>query len=449
MHVLGVGPGVGSAVGRGKALIDSVAEAPLVFSGIVPGSETSLQDLAGVRVTDCKTPTRRKASFAVDNLIASAQTDAGINDAAWLDDEPLRRLSGSLDRDGPLSGMGRNRASRMLVETLVKRLRVQSYLERFPEIQARALDRPIALVGPPRTGTTFLHRLLSKDPANRTPRLWEVLQAPPLEPRLRDDPRYFSADSRVEVLREHLASRARFLPKMQRIHATSVDAPEECFGLLESSLLSHSFMVYGPAWSYLEWLSDLPDDRWQAVYRLYADQLRILDWFASARRWVVKTPFHLWAMGALSEALPGLFFVQLHRSPVTCAASFASLMVEAYKPIAPKVPVPVIGRFALDYLRQAVQRAARARVALPSGQVLDIQYSELVADPMGQVRRIYDAAGLQLEPEAERAMIAWLADPGAGGARGRHDYELAEYGLGVDEVDEAFAPYEALASHAR
>ena len=131
--------------------------------------------------------------FSVSELIERATSQAGINDTSILDTPGLRALSHSLTcASDEMNFISSRRAQRLLNEALIKRLRLKSYLEREPSIASIQLKSPIFLVAPARTGTTFLHRLLARDPAHRTLRLWEALQAPPADPEYQGDPEYFN-----------------------------------------------------------------------------------------------------------------------------------------------------------------------------------------------------------------------------------------------------------------
>jgi Sulfotransferase family len=228
---------------------------------------------------------------------------------------------------------------------------------------------------------------------------------------------------------------------MAAIHPTGVNAPEECFGLIETSMLSHSFMFYAPVTHYLDWLDGRAAEEWRAVYALYADQLRLLHWWAPASRWVLKTPFHLWAVDALCASFPDAVIVQQHRSPAACVASFCSLVAEAYAPIVTRVDRAQIGAMSLRYLRDALARNAAARAALPPERFIDIDYQDLLTDPVACVRRVYRAAGVELTNAVEANVRAWLGAQSKSGHSAEHRYDLADYGLDTAEVDAAFAPY--------
>ena len=63
--------------------------------------------------------------------------------------------------------------------TMVRRLKLVDYLKRNAEVNKVPIRAPVFVLGMPRTGTTFLHRLLSLDPSVRAPLTWELLAPVP------------------------------------------------------------------------------------------------------------------------------------------------------------------------------------------------------------------------------------------------------------------------------
>ncbi|HHZ88663.1 MAG TPA: sulfotransferase [Chromatiaceae bacterium] len=382
--------------------------------------------------------------FAVDKLIETAYATAGVGDPTILDTPGLRALSYSLECSNErVNFIGRNRAQKMLLETLVKHLRVDHHLTQHPEIRDIEFQTPIFLVAPFRSGTTLLHRLLAQDPAHRTPRLWEALQAPPVETDYQGSSEYFQKDPRIAIAQKYIKARELFTPDIAAMHPTSVDAPEECFGLLETSMLSHSFTFYAPVMEYLDWLDQRSNDEWKASYALYADQLRLLMWWSPAQRWVLKTPFHMWAVDAVCANFPNALVVQQHREPETCIASYCSLITAAYGPIGAKLDGQIIGQIALRYLKDALARNVAARNQLDSKQFIDIDYKELISDPIGSVRRVYAAIDQPFTPDLEQQVKSWMEEQSGHRKGNPHKYSLKDYGLDLDEVNEAFAQYRA------
>jgi hypothetical protein len=69
------------------------------------------------------------------------------------------------------------------------------------------------------------------------------------------------------------------------------------------------------------------------------------------------------------------------------------------------------------------------------GQVLDIQYDRLVADPLGTVQRSYDHFKLPWTAEFEAQMSRYLAE-NPQGKHGRHKYNSADFGMTDEGIRE-------------
>jgi len=78
-------------------------------------------------------------------------------------------------------------------------------------------------------------------------------------------------------------------------------------------------------------------------------------------------------------------------------------------------------------------------------EILDVEFNEIVADPMKVVQKIYDRAGIELTEEAKQAMSNYLEENAKQRkeAKGSHHcpYTLEEFDLTEDMVKEAFKEY--------
>ena len=72
----------------------------------------------------------------------------------------------------------------------------------------------------------------------------------------------------------------------------------------------------------------------------------------------------------------------------------------------------------------------------------DIRFRAAVADPLGQVQRVYEAVGVDLDDAARRAMHAWLARDAQEKLQ-KHRYAARDFGLSEDGIRAAFAEYTA------
>ena len=96
--------------------------------------------------------------------------------------EGLNILVNSYKNEGKLTEIGCYSINNRLTQYLINRLQVKDWMTRHPEILDEKIERPLFIVGLPRTGTTYLQTLLSLDPANRALHHWEANQpCPPPE----------------------------------------------------------------------------------------------------------------------------------------------------------------------------------------------------------------------------------------------------------------------------
>src|SRR4051794_4506773 len=124
-------------------------------------------------------PTFRRTLDA-DALIARARRDTGLTD---FGDAPfregLRILLRACAEEADLSLFGRLGTRWDLVRFLSNLLRLRDEERRAPAILDEPIEKPIFITGLPRSGTTFLHRLLAEDNANFVPRVWQLIHPYP------------------------------------------------------------------------------------------------------------------------------------------------------------------------------------------------------------------------------------------------------------------------------
>src|SRR5262249_28539262 len=170
------------------------------------------------------------------------------------------------------------------------------------------------------------------------------------------------------------------------------------------------------------------------AYRLHRRFLQLLQWHHHGDRWVVKSGAHLWALPALLAEYPDARFIQTHRDPVRVIASLSSLFGAIHSTFSDDVTVADVAHQWAEPILAAVDRWVTAREdgSIPTDRVIDVAYDAFMAEPIGQMRRIYDFLDVELTRDVEERMRAFLAD-NAADKHGRHRYSFADTGL--DEAD--------------
>jgi hypothetical protein len=371
------------------------------------------------------------------DLCARATRRTGLDD--FGDDafrEPLRVLLGSLEQEAGLHVLGRLIARTDLVRLLENRVRMVAARTHHPEIAAGKIERPLFIVGLPRTGTTILHELLAQDPANRVPMTWEVMHVHPAPERATYD-----TDPRIAAVEQHLSGVDRLIPNFKAMHPMGARLPQECVALTAHDFASMLFTTTHALPSYQAWL-DRSDLRW--VYASHRRQLQYLQWRCPAERWVLKSPGHLWALDALLAEYPDARIVQTHRDPLRVVASLASLVALLRSMASDRIDRAAIGAEWTALLAAGLERtmAVRARRPAEAPPVFDMHFQDFIRDEIAMVRRIYDHFGFALSPEAEVRMRRFLA-ANPKDKHGAHRYTLADAGLDAETERARYGAYQA------
>src|SRR4029079_6086590 len=128
----------------------------------------------------------RKAGLATppplerDALMAKAVEYTGLGDFGdpWFI-EPFDTLLEAIRAEARLNAAGQLAATKQFEKVLHDRLWAEQCFSRHPEILARPLPHPVVIVGPKRSGTPSLHRLLSGDDRFTHMRSFETISPVP------------------------------------------------------------------------------------------------------------------------------------------------------------------------------------------------------------------------------------------------------------------------------
>ena len=375
--------------------------------------------------------------FDPQQLLADASAAAGgLSDFGDGSFRPaLEMLCQTLEREGHLSEAGAQILRQKLVGHLINRLRVEDWFRRHPEIAQEEIAPPLVIVGLPRTGTTKLHRLLSRDRRFHWMAFWESQFPVPFPNETLEKPaaRIAEANGIVNYM-------VQAMPKLLAIHPMATEEADEEVMLMEHSFLS-AFDAYANIPGYVAWL-DQQDQT--PAYKFLRRMLQFLQWQKrqrgiTAQRWLLKTPHHLLRMDILLREFPGVQVIQTHRDPVQSIPSIASFIDTLWRIYSSEVDASAAGRSWSERMNRGLSHTMRVRKPVPD-QFLDVRFEDTVKRPLDVVRRIYEFIGWTPTPEAQTAMQAWLTEDEKSHAGG-HEYTPEQFGLSADQLRRDFAAY--------
>lgn len=368
--------------------------------------------------------------FQADALLALAQRRSGLvefGDTGFI--HPLRRLLSACAEEASLSLVGRMATRWDVVRFLTNLLQFQEAELRDPGILRQSIERPIFITGLPRSGTTFLHRLLLEDPDNRAPLVWQTIY--PYPPRR-------GRDARPKRVARQLQAFERLAPEFRALHPLDATSPQECSEITAHVFRSLRFDTNYRIPSYRHWV-DQADH--VPAYRFHRRFLQHLQYQAPGGRWVVKCPEHLFALDAIRSVYPDARLVFVHRDPVKVLLSVAKLTEVLRRPFTRRLDQHEIGRQESARWLEGTQRmmAAGDDAGLPE-PIHHVHHTALVRDPVGTVAALYRHFGLALTPGVAAAVGAYAMERPNGGY-GPRDYRFEDHGLDAGAEREKFRRY--------
>ncbi len=315
---------------------------------------------------------------------------------------------------------------------LKNRLKVEDYLKQNPELLQRPVERPVFVMGVPRTGTTLMSNLLAADPARRSPLTWEIDDpVPPVASNalLTTDPR---ALARLEQEKAALAAN----PAMGKYYRGSAIYPNECVFFMAHDFKTLMIESKGRLPGYKEFIFSCD---MTSAYEYHKKFLQLLQHHTSGV-WNVKKPSHSLWLETILKVYPDARIVWTHRDPYTATGSLCSVISLSHMGHMGKIDAEWLAE---DYPWQAAEHANRImdfRDKFGEDRIIDVHYADLVNDPVGETKKLYAQFGDEWTAEAEAGVQGWV-DDNPQNKFGKHEYKLAQYGLSMEQLEPLFERY--------
>ncbi len=314
----------------------------------------------------------------------------------------------------------------------------------YRKYRSVAVREPFFIAGIPRSGTTFLHRLLALDKRFTTMRLWEVVFAPSIIQK-KLFMRAASADARLGSPVRRLVSRFErwFFKHNNHIHKMSFFAAEEDELLLLHIFSSLFLIIMFPFESEMKPYYYF-DDAIEAgqrlrIMRFYKQCVqRHLYVFGRGKRFLSKNPVFTPKLRTLREVFPDGKMLCMFRSPYDVLPSINSL-ADCF-----------LGLFGTeekqtgihDWLYEGILHWYRCPLALletwPSGLIQKMCYETLVRNPREEVCTLYKAFGMNVSDDFDSALRA--ENERSRSYKSRHSYSIQDIGVAPEKIRADFKP---------
>lgn len=319
-----------------------------------------------------------------------------------------------------------------LRQTLAMRLTTLAQL-RSRQAELPAIERPIFVIGLPRTGTTAMQRLLMADPQMQGLEYWLGASPKPRPPRGE-----WSKDPAFTSCVEALAQMRDMAPLVSKMHPMVADEGEECRLVMEQSFGHSSFSLVAPIRPYQDWLfaADLTPH-----YAHFKEGLRLIGLNDPGKTWVLKCPHHAPQMDSLLRVFPDARIVFMHR-PVEELVPSVSRLADAFLGMVegPGIDMQARAQMIVENLDLTLRRLLAVRAAHPDN-FLDLPMERFVADPLAATEAIYAHFGIPMLPESRARLSDWVAH-NHGSGHGAPASETLPYGLDAGALRERFSYYQ-------
>lgn len=366
-------------------------------------------------------------------LIEQARRATGLDD--FGDDsfrEGLERLTAAQEGEADLNETGRAASRSRLVGLLSTRLRIEDWIGQHPEVEAEDISAPTFVLGLPRTGSTALGNLLTKDPDTRFLRTWEsaVPIPPPEAATQHDDPRIAAVQAGIDAMNEAN-------PEWRTMYDASATGSTECQDLLGMAFRTWHFGGEHYIPSYEGWLAECD---MEPAYRWHKRVLKVLQSRCPPTRWMLHAPVHALGLDGLDRVHPDARFVMTHRDPAKVLASVCSIISFRRHLWSDGREPQRMGEQQLEMWVLALQRVIEFRDRHGDERFADSHFQDLIDDPIGAIESIYARLGFELSAPARDAMVDWTASHPRR-RHGEHRYSLEAFGLEANHVRDRFASY--------
>jgi hypothetical protein len=368
-----------------------------------------------------------------DALVAQAIEQTGLDDFGPDDfREGLSVYCDSVSTEAQLNDIGEMVIPGNIVACLVNRLQVYDWAKQHPGVTDDEIVAPFVVIGIFRAGTTFVSYLLEKDHRNRPLLGWEAQSSvPPTTPET------LKTDPRIEAAIAGRAMLDQINPRVRVVQNEDADGPTECISVLNQDFKSLTWEALSNVPTYGEWLHRT-DHR--SAYEYHRLVLQVLQSGGVRGRWSLKSPHHAMRLDALHAVYPDARLIVMHRDPVVLSASVCSLITTLTSTFSDADHGAYIAEHWTDMLTASIDGLNIFRDAHPEVPILDVQYAELVSDPLATMTRVYESFGDELDAQSYDAMRAHV-ESRPKGRFGQHGYDLDEFGLDGPALAERFRPY--------
>jgi Sulfotransferase family len=364
-------------------------------------------------------------------VLEAAEEATGLTD--WGDDDSFRIglrvfLEALAEMDAPPEL--REAGAAHSIKLLSDRLHWVADERAHPEILDIPVDRPLIVIGMPRTGTTILYDLLACDSAARAPLYWEAADVWPAP-----EAATWHTDPRIAAAQAGLDELLSVVPEVADMLPMGATLPAECNRFMPYHFYGNELGAAFGVPSHSQWVAT---GTAPGLYRTHRRVLQQLTWKGPRGRWTLKSPIHLYNLGPLVAEYPDACLVWTHRALEKIFASLVDLLAATRRAGGNEPDRAELAAETLDIYGAALERGLASRDD-PSveGRILDIAFQDTATDPIGTVERVHHHFDLPFTDDHAARMHQFIKDH----PKGDHKYSPPDCGFDATMLRARFPAY--------
>ncbi|MDB4975404.1 MAG: hypothetical protein JWN48_3745 [Myxococcaceae bacterium] len=304
----------------------------------------------------------------------------------------------------------------------------------YPEQHAQPLGKPVFIVAAPRSGTTFLHRLMSRDDQFTTFKLLETF-FPTISGH-----HAISALKRVNEAVGGLFSKLSkaadrsYFGAWEGIHDTGLNQDEEdeaLWALAFSTPAVWLVLPFPERFDHLRFVDRLPADKRDKLVAYYRGCVQRHLFTHPGKTLLGKNVLLPGRFEIVTRALPEARFIHILRHPYEAVPSTLSLFTVPWRWHSPRVALDgrearALAQLTIDYYKFLHQKQLESDRA-GDQRFFSVTYPSLLADPVARIGEIYERFGLDMTPALDARLRRDHEQQRK--FKSEHTYSLEQFGL--------------------
>lgn len=309
---------------------------------------------------------------------------------------------------------------------------------KYPDYKNVDIDAPIFIMAAPRSGTTFLHRLMSLDEQFTYYTLWQTLFPTLVAYRAADALKKLDnhTGNILHQVQENLAK--HWFRGWDGIHETRFDHAEEDEGTFLLQLATPSIWLI---WPFIEELKHVAfiDQRpvREKFAQVFRGTLQRHMWHQERthgkKTFLAKNVFLAGRLGVVTDVAPNARFINIVRHPYRTVGSLMSFFTVPWRYHSPDIKIDgpqskAFAKISMEYARTT----HRFMQTLPPERGITILYKDLIENPEREILKIYERFGLHASEQFRHALHQAVSEHRS--YTSSHDYKLEDFGLNEDFI---------------